>query len=55
MDSALEYLERHRILEMFENITAKIVYERPGEYYFGIVVALIYFDGFYQCPKEVVL
>ena len=27
-----EYLKKHRIMELFENVTAQLIYERPGEY-----------------------
>ncbi len=29
-DVAEEYLKRHKILPLFENITARLVFERPG-------------------------
>lgn len=29
---AQEYLKKHRIMELFENLTAQLIYERPGEY-----------------------
>lgn len=28
---AQEYLKQHRIMELFENLTAQLTYERPGE------------------------
>ena len=28
-----EYLKKHRIMELFENLTAQLIYERPGEYF----------------------
>jgi hypothetical protein len=31
--SAQEYLAKHKILELFENLTAALVFERPGKYY----------------------
>lgn len=30
---AQEYLKKHRIMELFENLTAQLIYERPGEYF----------------------
>lgn len=30
--SAQEYLAKHKILELFENLTAAIVFERPGKH-----------------------
>ena len=30
--SAQEYLAKHKILELFENLTATLVVERPGKY-----------------------
>ena len=30
--TALEYLKKHKILELLENITAYLVFERPGKY-----------------------
>ena len=29
---AQEYLKNHKILELFDNLTAQLIYERPGEY-----------------------
>lgn len=29
---AQAYLKKHRIMELFENLTAQLIYERPGEY-----------------------
>lgn len=29
---AQEYLKKHKIMELFENLTAQLIYERPGEY-----------------------
>jgi hypothetical protein len=29
-DEAEQYLKRHKILPLFENITARLVFERPG-------------------------
>jgi hypothetical protein len=31
--SAQEYLAKHKILELFENLTAALVFERPGMLY----------------------
>ena len=30
---AQEYLKKHRIMELFENLTAQLIYDRPGEYF----------------------
>lgn len=30
---AQEYLKKHKIMELFENLTAQLIYERPGEYF----------------------
>ena len=27
-----EYLKNHRLMELFENLTAHLIYERPGEF-----------------------
>lgn len=29
---AQEYLKKHKIMELFENLTVQLIYERPGEY-----------------------
>ena len=29
---AQDYLKNHKILELFENLTAQLIYERPGKY-----------------------
>lgn len=29
---AQDYLKKHQIMELFENLTAQLIYERPGEY-----------------------
>ena len=29
-EEAEQYLKRHKILPLFENITARLVFERPG-------------------------
>lgn len=30
--SAQEYLAKHKIVELFENLMATLVFERPGKY-----------------------
>lgn len=30
---AQEYLKKHKIMELFENLTAQLIYDRPGEYF----------------------
>ena len=32
--TAQEYLAKHKIVELFENITAALVFERPGKWLF---------------------
>lgn len=27
---ASEYLQKHKVLELFNNMTSKLIYERPG-------------------------
>lgn len=29
---AREYLEQHRVLELFNNMTSQLIYNRPGKY-----------------------
>lgn len=29
---AQDYLKNHKIMELFENLTAQLMYERPGKY-----------------------
>ena len=29
---AQEYLKKHKIMELFENLTAQLIYDRPGKY-----------------------
>ena len=31
---AREYLEQHRVLELFNNMTSQLIYNRPGKYNF---------------------
>lgn len=31
---AREYLEQHRVLELFNNMTSQLIYNRPGRYLF---------------------
>lgn len=31
---AREYLEQHRVLELFNNMTSQLIYNRPGTYLF---------------------
>lgn len=31
---AREYLEQHRVLELFNNMTSQLIYNRPGKYLF---------------------
>lgn len=33
---AREYLEQHRVLELFNNMTSQLIYNRPGKYIFFI-------------------
>ena len=40
--SAQEYLAKHKILELFENLTAALVFERPGKLCFGHLVLSLY-------------
>ena len=35
-EDARQYLERHRILELLENLAAQVVFKRPGECYIGL-------------------
>jgi len=30
-EQAKEYLKTHRIMELLDNLTAQLIYERPGE------------------------
>ena len=30
-NDAQEYVKKHCIMELFENLTAQLIYERPGE------------------------
>ena len=29
-EDATEYLEKHRVLELFNNLTSQLIYSRPG-------------------------
>lgn len=29
--AALDYLEKHKIMKLFENITSSLIYSRPGK------------------------
>lgn len=42
---AQEYLAKHKILELFENLTANLVFERPGKY---LLTALLWYILVYQ-------
>ena len=42
---AQEYLKKHKIMELFENLTAQLIYERPGKKFkkrFLVVVRAFY-------------
>ena len=41
---AQEYLAKHKILELFENLTANLVFERPGKY---LLTALLWYIYWY--------
>ncbi len=31
-ENAREYLQQHKVLELFNNLTSELIYERPGIY-----------------------
>ena len=46
---AQEYLKKHKIMELFENLTAQLIYERPGKKFKKR--CLIVVRAFYRCSS----
>ena len=37
-EDASEYLDKHRVLDLFNNLTSQLIYSRPGIFYIIILV-----------------